>query len=99
MSDFMKRRDSGTSGGRRISNTRGPREVAGSQILGGCNSKMKIVSTDYTNPNPNPKTLTTITLTLTLRPSRLFKEIFVLKFKPVKLCQRTRYRAYIEICV
>src|SRR6218665_22448 len=28
------RRDSGTSGGRRISNTRGPREVADSQILG-----------------------------------------------------------------
>jgi len=31
---FAKRRDSGTSGGRRISNTRGPREVADSQILG-----------------------------------------------------------------
>ena len=31
---LLNRPDLGTSGGRRISNTRGPREVADSQILG-----------------------------------------------------------------
>jgi len=52
---------------------------------------MKCVSNGYTNPNTNPETLTMITLTLTLRPSRPFKDIFVRKSKPEKLCQRTPY--------
>ena len=39
--------DSGTSGGRGISNTRGPPNFE-------CDSEMKCVSDDYTNPTTNP---------------------------------------------
>jgi len=65
---------------------KGPPEVADCQILGdlwrsrnfkyhgpqnfGCDSEMKCVSNDYTNPNTSPMTLTALTLTLTLRPSQ-----------------------------
>jgi len=58
--------------------TRGPKKVALFEILGdlrvmwfenkwnfGCDSEVKFVSNDYTNPNTNPKTLMTLTMTLT----------------------------------
>src|SRR6218665_3173885 len=72
------------SGSRQLSNTFGPPNC-------GCYLEMKCVSNGCTSPNTNPKSLTTLTLSLTLRPSRPFKDIFVRKSKPEKLCQRTRY--------
>src|SRR6218665_1672544 len=75
----MKGCDSGTSGGRRICNTRGPPEVTEFQILGDLRIlgviQMKCVSNDYTDKNTNPKTLTTLTLTLT-DPHDLIQKFF-----------------------
>ena len=65
----FKRRDSGTSGGRRILNTRGPQDVAESQILG----DHRIVGV-IRRWNVCP--MATLTLILTLRPSRRLRRVW-----------------------
>jgi len=76
---------SGTSGGRRISNTREPQNF-------GCDSEMKCVYNDYTNS----KTLTTLTLTLTDLHSLINKFLSAI---PSRKTSMTANTLCTEICV